>query len=246
MSGGRAGAFFDFDGTLIDGFSAFAFLADRARRDDLPLEEAFDLVRTALRAGEDFDGFMRRGCRPFRGTDEAALVQLGERLREASLEAAVFPGARELVGGHLAQGHVVVVATSALRFQAEPTARALGVEHVLCTELEVAGGVCTGRVAGPVVWGEGKAAAVRAFAQEHGIDLAASSGYANGDEDLAFLQAVGHPTAVNPKPELARHAAQAGWPVLELALPDRPGTVRRLAGAACGLASGAARLLGPG
>jgi putative phosphoserine phosphatase / 1-acylglycerol-3-phosphate O-acyltransferase len=220
MSGGRAGAFFDFDGTLIDGFSAFAFLADRARRDDLPLEEAFDLVRTALRAGEDFDGFMRRGCRPFRGTDEAALVQLGERLREASLEAAVFPGARELVGGHLAQGHVVVVATSALRFQAEPTARALGVEHVLCTELEVAG--------------------------EHGIDLAASSGYANGDEDLAFLQAVGHPTAVNPKPELARHAAQAGWPVLELALPDRPGTVRRLAGAACGLASGAARLLGPG
>ena len=39
------GAFFDFDGTLIDGYSARAYFADRFRRREMGLGEAVDIVR---------------------------------------------------------------------------------------------------------------------------------------------------------------------------------------------------------
>ena len=41
------GAFFDFDGTLIDGFSALAYFTDKLRRRKLGLREAADIIRTA-------------------------------------------------------------------------------------------------------------------------------------------------------------------------------------------------------
>ena len=96
----------------------------------------------------------------------------------------------------------MVIATSATRLQVPPLARELGVEHVLCTELEHEGGVLTGRLAGRAPWGDGKIAAVVTFAAEHGVDLAASHAYANGDEDVPLQTSV-HPHPVNPS---------RGWP----------------------------------
>jgi len=94
-------------------------------------------------------------------------------------------------------------------------ARELGITDVLCTELEMVDGVATGRLAGRTLWGEGKEAAIRDFARRHRLRLANAYGYANGDEDVPFLQSVGHPCAVNPQPGLAQAAAANGWPVLE-------------------------------
>lgn len=246
--GPRVGAFFDFDGTLLDGFSAFAFLRDRAERSDLPLGEALRLVRTgvdASRGRTDFDVFMRMGCEPFRGQDEAGLAELGERLYSSRLKAALYPEAVAIVAGHRARGHTVVLATSALPFQVEPAAREMGVEHILCTRLEARDGVCTGRVAGPIIWGHGKADAVRDFAARHDIDLAASFGYGNGDEDEEFLRAVGRPHPINPKPELARIAQAEGWPVQRFELRREPGTgaaLRTVVSAGLGAAGAGLRL----
>jgi 1-acyl-sn-glycerol-3-phosphate acyltransferase len=64
-----------------------------------------------------------------------------------------------------------------------------------------------------VLWGEGKADAVRSFAAAAGVDLVESFGYANGDEDIAFLEAVGRPRPLNPGPRLAKAAEERGWPV---------------------------------
>ena len=47
------GAFFDFDGTLIDGYSAVAYFADRLRRREMGLGEAADIVRMARRGDVD-------------------------------------------------------------------------------------------------------------------------------------------------------------------------------------------------
>jgi hypothetical protein len=51
----------------------------------------------------------------------------------------------------------------------------------------------TGRRAGEPLWGEGKARAVRALADEQGLDLERSFAYGNGDEDVPFLETVGNP-----------------------------------------------------
>jgi 1-acyl-sn-glycerol-3-phosphate acyltransferase len=98
---------------------------------------------------------------------------------------------------------------------------------VLCTPVEVAAdGILTGRAAGPTLWRKGKADAVRAFAGDHGVDLRSSYAYSNGDEDVPFLSAAGHPCAVNPGRHLLAHAREAGWPVLHFAGRGRPGAAQ--------------------
>ena len=111
-------------------------------------------------------------------------------------------------------GHTVAIASSATRYQARPIAKELGIEHLLCTRATVCDGRLTGGVEGAPLWGAGKAAAVCDFAKAHKIALARSYGYANGNEDIAFLKSVGHATAVNPKPALIEAAQREGWPVL--------------------------------
>ena len=63
---------------------------------------------------------------------------------------------------------------------------------------EVVDGQYTGRPGGPFTYREGKAQAIRELAEREGIDLAASYAYANGDEDVPFLEAVGRPRPLNP------------------------------------------------
>ena len=98
-------------------------------------------------------------------------------------------------------------------------ARELGIDHVLCTELETENGVITGGIAGRPPWNEGKRAAVTEFARHKSIPLKNCHAYANGNEDGPFLDAVGFPHPVNPGSELARHAGERGWHVA--AVPDQ-------------------------
>lgn len=218
--GPHIAAFFDFDGTIVDGYSARALYAHRLRSFEVGPDE---LLRLALasRAGPldeaGFTDLMETGIRGWTGRTEEELLALGEELYTSEIGGLLFHDAWLLVRAHLSQGHTVVIATSATRLQVQPTARELGIEHVLCTELEQEGGVLTGRVAGRTLWGPGKRAAIEAFAADHGVDLAASHVYANGDEDVPVLAAVGHPHPVNPQPVLAATAAERGWPVLEFA-----------------------------
>jgi putative phosphoserine phosphatase/1-acylglycerol-3-phosphate O-acyltransferase len=219
----RVAAFFDFDGTIIDGYSAVALLKDRAMHGQIGPAEAIRLTVTGLDAmagRAEVEDFMRVGVTAFRGKSAAELATMGDKLAKSVLGGCVFPEAMALIAEHRRQGHLVVIASSALPFQVEPMAKELGVDHVLCTRLGEADGLCSGEVDGPMLWGSAKADAVRALAAAEGIDLAASHGYANGDEDVEFLAAVGHPMAVNPGRELEEQAVLRGWPVERFA--DRP------------------------
>jgi putative phosphoserine phosphatase/1-acylglycerol-3-phosphate O-acyltransferase len=166
---------------------------------------------------------MRVGTQAFRGHDARTLSSIGDRLLRSTLGGLLFPGMLEIVGAHRRRGHTLVIASSALPFQVEPVARELGFDHVLCTRLETIGDLYTGRVEGPTLWGPGKAAAVKQFASSHGIALARSYAYGNGNEDIEFLSAVGHPRAVNPDSRLAATARREGWPVSRFGGRGRPG-----------------------
>ena len=225
-AGPEIGAFFDFDGTLIHGFSAGAFYRDRFRRLDIGPTEAARTLLLGLRGvtGDDaFERFMAVALQAFAGRSEDEMEELGERLFVQEIAGSIYPEAWSLVQAHRLMGHTVVLASSATRFQAGPLARELDIEHVLTSPLESEDGILTGRAGGPLLWGSGKAEAVRAFAAEHGVDLARSYAYSNGDEDLPFLEAVGHPRPVNPEGKLARVAAERGWPARTFPSRGRPG-----------------------
>ena len=215
--GPKVAAFFDFDGTLIQGYSANALYAHRARNLELGPDEFVRTVRAALGGPLDeaaFEDLMLQGIRGWVGRTDDELMELGEQLFTEEVAGALFYGTWRLVRAHQNKGHTVVVATSATRMQVEPMARELGVEHLLCTELETENGVITGAIAGRPPWNEGKAAAVREFAKQHRIPLKNCHAYANGNEDVPFLEVVGFPHPVNPGSDLARHAGERGWPVV--------------------------------
>jgi putative phosphoserine phosphatase/1-acylglycerol-3-phosphate O-acyltransferase len=217
--GPETGAFFDFDGTLIDGFSALAYFTDKLRRRELGLREAADIIRVALRRDmneREFDAFFAKNVAEWAGHPEDELTALWSGLFEDTIAGWIFPEAWDLVKAHQKMGHTVAIASSATRYQVAPIAQELGIEHVLCTRVMVREGKLTGRVDGMTLWGTGKAQAVLDFAERQGVVLAHSYGYANGNEDIAFLKTVRHATAVNPKPALVAAAQREGWAVLRL------------------------------
>ena len=247
--GPRVGAFFDFDGTLIDGYSLSAFARHHLRSLQIAPADLGRMLLTGLRGvttEEDFERFTVLGMRAWAGRSEDELAELGERLFVQAISGSLYPEAWRLVQAHQRAGHTVVLASSATRFQVEPAARAMGVEYILVSPVEIVNGICTGRPGGPLLWRAGKATAVRTFAAGHDIDLPASYAYSNGDEDVPFLRTAGRPRALNPGRDLEAAARHYGWPVARFRSRGRTGagdiarTAAGLAGLIGGFTTGAA------
>src|SRR5215831_15925237 len=235
--GPRIGAFFDFDGTLIDGYSLSAFARHHLRSLQVTPADMGRMLLTGIRgvtSEEDFERFTVLSMHTWAGRSEDELAELGERLFVQGISGSLYPEAWRLVEAHQRAGHTVVLASSATRFQVEPTARAMGVSHILVSPVEIVNGICTGRPGGPLLWRAGKAVAVREFAGEHGIDLAQSYAYSNGDEDVPFLRTAGRARAINPGRHLVEAARHYGWPVARFR--SRRAGIADLAHTAAGLA----------
>jgi putative phosphoserine phosphatase/1-acylglycerol-3-phosphate O-acyltransferase len=249
--GPDVGVFFDFDGTLIAGYSAGAWYGDRLRKLQVgPVELARTLVAgfEMSLSGSDVTRFMEIAVAAWAGRAADEIEELGERLFVQQIAGMAYPQADPLIRAHRRAGHTIAVASSATPFQVAPLARELGIENLLCTEVEVVNGLATGKLAGPVLWGTGKAEAVREFAARKGIDLERSFAYGNGKEDLAYLEAVGRPRPLNPDGGLTKLAEERGWQAYRFPARGRPGplSVVRTGAAVAGLTSAVAAGVGLG
>lgn len=249
--GPEIAAFFDFDGTLIDGYSAVSYFRDRLLARDVGTTELLQSLRESVNVevrGRDVHRLVEIGVGALGGRSVEDIDAMGKRLFRKHIAQMIYPEARALVDAHRARGHTVVIASSALAFQVEEAARDLGIEDILCTRMESRDGVMTGFVDGPILWGDAKAQAVRDFAAERGVDLARSFAYGNGAEDLPYLATVGHPRPLNPADGLTDAAAERGWPVARLTRPQHltPELVVRSVAAYGGVVAGLAAGLGLG
>jgi len=257
-SGSKVGAFFDLDQTLLAGFSATSFLRERIAAGGVGSRELAATFYGALAFGlgrTGFSGFMTATTAAYRGLEESVLEEIGEETFVKHLARQVYPESRALVEAHQAAGHTVAIVSAATRYQAEPMARDLGIEHVLCTRLEVENGVFTGGIVRPTCYGEGKLIAARELAEREGLDLAQSYFYTDSADDLPLLEEVGRPRPTNPDRRLAQIAKERLWPVRRFTSRGRPslGDLVRTgltyasvapsfwAGAAAGLTTGSLR-----
>ncbi|WP_102144260.1 HAD family hydrolase [Mycobacterium hubeiense] len=228
--GPHVGAFFDLDGTLVDGFTAVAHAGHRIRRRQASLGEVLGVIEASLRyrlGRMQFERLVVRAAGYLRGESIDELDELGEQLFVRHVAARVYPHMREIVRAHQDRGHTVVMSSSALTIHAEPVARFLGIDHVLCNHFEVdEHGTLTGGIVAPVLWGAQKASAVEQFCAANDVELQQSYFYADGDEDTALMRLVGHPRPVNPRAGLAAVATQHGWPILRLNGSRRRGLSR--------------------
>src|SRR6476620_3403253 len=230
--GPSIGAFFDLDGTLVAGFTVAAVTRDRLRHREVGAAEFLQMMQLAVeyRLGRhQFENVIAAAVRTTKGRLAEDVDEVGERIFRQSVADLIYPEMRELVRAHQRRGHTVVLSSSALTMQAEPVARYLGIDHVVCNRFVVdEHGVLTGEVQRPVIWGTSKATRVQKFAAEHGVDLRPRSFYAAGDDDLALMHLVGNPRPVNPGPELTKVAARRGWPILRFSSRGGGGPLGRI------------------
>ncbi|MBT8079076.1 MAG: HAD-IB family phosphatase, partial [Gammaproteobacteria bacterium] len=152
-------AFFDFDGTIIFGYSIATVMLEAITSGKLSPADALRKFVRLISEGtdtNDYGALLQQAAESLVGRPEAELVELGEKIFDRYLAAAIYPESRALIRAHQACGHTVAIVSSATPYQILPSARELGIEHVLCNELEIADGVFTGGVKSPVCFADGK------------------------------------------------------------------------------------------
>jgi alcohol-forming fatty acyl-CoA reductase len=230
-SGNGVAAFFDMDGTLLSSNVIETYLWVRLRELDGG-ERLAELGRIASKVPNLVQAERRSRSEFLRGIyreyDGARLADL-DAVVDAHLTSHVLsrlsPDAVRRIREHRAAGHHTVLITGAIRPLTRPLAPLF--DHIEAADLAVdARGVCTGFLAASPLVGESRAAWMRSYAEDNGIDMAASYGYADSHSDLPLLEAVGNPVAVRPDVPLYRHARRSHWDVVDWASPT--GSIRAL------------------
>ena len=222
--GVRTAAFFDLDKTIIAKSSTLAF--------SKPFQAGGLISRGAvlrsayaqfvyLVGGADHDqmeklrSFMSELCA---GWDVATVRDIVADTIHNVVDPLVYDEAVSLIEEHRLAGRDIVIVSTSGAEVVGPIGEMLGADRVIATRMQIEDGKYAGEIE-YYAYGEEKATAIRALAEEMGYDLDRSFAYSDSVTDVPMLEAVGHPHAVNPDKELRRQAIANGWPVLVF---DRP------------------------
>ena len=209
--------FWDMDHTIINNdcdvswkeFMIFKGLAGLEARD-----EADRFYQDYINMNLDIDNFLQFQLREFKGNSPEHMKALCFEHFKALVEDKIYSQAREMISSQIANGEMVCLLTATNRFIAEPLADFLNIPHVLATELELKGGIFTGRHEGVYCCAEGKLEHIKSFLNQHGGSLQESAYYGDSSNDIAVLEKVGKPFAANPGSKLEEKALQEGWTIL--------------------------------
>lgn len=218
-------AIFDFDGTIISGYSATVFIREQLKRGDLSKTNFVELMAAMTNFGlgnMGFSAMMAINAQFMRGIEEQTYNEVSEELYTKQIARLIYPESRALIDAHIAKGHTLAIISSATPYQVKAAARDLNIDHVLCTHLEIEDGKFTGNVVSPTCFGEGKVTAAESLAAQEGADLDQSFFYSDSTDDLQLLERVGLPRALNPSSKLERVARNNRWPVANFGSRGRP------------------------
>ncbi len=218
VQGPHAAAFFDLDGTLLARSSVFA-LAKPLR--DADVIRSIAVARGLAAQALHFRTGGRGGARArvlgaaLRNVEVDRLRTVLDSCVERTLAPLICQGATGLLESHREAGRSLYLVSSAPEEVVTRVAAMLGVDSVLASQLQSIDGVYTGHVS-TFCQGQAKADAIRHAAEAADIDLATSYAFADNISDLAMLETVGRPMAVNADRELTREARRRGWELLRL------------------------------
>jgi HAD superfamily hydrolase (TIGR01490 family) len=213
----RRAAFFDLDRTLVRVDTPRLYTRYRRATGDATWRDSLQVAWWVLQytAGIiDAPRVARKALEDFAGKEEAWLIRTCDEWFPQYVLPEIQARGREIVKSHHDAGDLVAIVTAATSYVAKPVARELGIEHVVCSELEVdANGCFTGKVIEPLCYGEGKIVRAANLLEPHGIGFDKVTFFSDSITDLPLLSKVDIPIAVNPDRRLLRAARARGWQV---------------------------------
>jgi len=211
-------AVFDLDGTVVDSNIVMQYVWVRTagmRKAAWPGEAVSVLASLPryLRAERrDRGEFIRTVLRRYAGMSRTRLEKAVSGDYKATMLRHTSPAAVARIAEHRAAGHRTVLVTGSIGTLVQPIAHLF--DEVVASSMHEQDGVLTGYLASPPLVDEARAAWLKQYAEEHGLDLSASYGYGDSHADLVWLELLGHPVAVNPDTPLAREAQRRRWEIV--------------------------------
>ena len=207
-------AFLDLDHTLLAADSNQLWLDYLLRRGHLQPEQIVAHDRFVDDYGQGRLDFV--ALQQFRHAIDASLPAGQLAVLRAGFEAealrpAIARDAAALVDRLHADGLLTVVVSATRLSLVQPVADQLGIAHAIGADSQPevdAHCFGAGKIAHVGHWLRGLGSSLDALAESHF--------YSDSHNDLPLLEAVMHPVAVDPDPQLLRRAQERGWPVISL------------------------------
>jgi len=213
-------AIFDLDNTLIGGDSDFLwgqFVCEQGIVDPERHAALNDRFYADYQSGElDIQAYLRFALGPLKGRPAETLDTWHHKFMASKIEPIMLPKAAQLIANHRNRGDQLLVVTATNHFITRPIVTALGIEDLIASEAEVAGGVYTGEPKGIPSYHAGKVTRLLEWISRRNISLEGSYFYSDSHNDLPLLELVDKPVAVDPDDRLLARAREAGWPVISL------------------------------
>ena len=178
----------DVDSTFI-GQEAIELLAAKA---DV-LDQVSLITESAMRGELDFEQSLRARVALLKGLPESVIGQVQK-------EITLTDGAEDLVATLHSRGHSVALVSGGFIDIIEPMIRALSIKYYKANKLEIAGGLLTGGLIGPIIDRAGKATALHEFVSASGVAIENTVAIGDGANDLDMMAAAGMSIAFNAKP----------------------------------------------
>jgi HAD superfamily hydrolase (TIGR01490 family) len=219
MGGNGNFHFFDVDHTIINGSSGPLFVRKGVQRGLFP---ALALLYIPFFFLQYYLGSLEADSRdwhfPILSGRSRQELDAVSRATFESMKGRIYPEVRHLISELQGQGRQVVLATSSLDLIVRPLAEELGIQEVIATTLEFVEDRCTGRFAEGPLLKEKKKDKVYDFIRSREGEWQECSFYTDSVNDLALMESVADPVAVNPDRRLRRIASARGWRILEFRL----------------------------
>jgi HAD superfamily hydrolase (TIGR01490 family) len=215
-------ALFDLDNTLLKGDSDHAwgeFLINRGLVDAKTHRTKNDqFYKDYLTGNLDIHAYVAFTLGPILNYTCKKRNILHADFMEHSINSMILHKARKLINKHKCAGDLCIIITATNSFITAPISEALKVDNLIATEAEVNNGYLTGKISGTPCYQHGKLEKLKQWLtlNANHAPIKNSVFYSDSINDLALLEEVNEPIAVDPDNKLLQISLERNWQVLSL------------------------------
>jgi len=157
------------------------------------------------------DAILPRLIKWLNGHPEQYIIDFARQVFNEVMKYAIRKDAIKEIEFHRNNNAHLVMLSASMNFICKPVIEFLGLDDLICTNLQVENNHFSGRTLGDICFGQEKLARSLSFIQHRPYSLQNAYFYTDSITDLPMLEAVGNPMAVTPDRKLAAQARSRGW-----------------------------------
>jgi len=150
-----------------------------------------------------------------KGISEKELSDLSRQLVEQSLIGKIRPSMIQEINLHKKKGAHIVILSAALPYICEPISKYLVLDDVICSSMETAEGMFTGKPSGNICIGKEKEIRARQYCDKKSFQMQTAYAYGDSYTDQFILTAVGNPVCVTADKKLRALSKKHSWKMID-------------------------------